>query len=185
MVLASKKLNKQCSLIENDLFKAEVMWCRSAYDGYERWPFKFHRHSFIELHVMLSGSITYSFEETGKDVIVKQGEFLFISVDVSHRLKEVEKGTSVFKLAFNIFEPKSLNNDISEHIGEKFLGKTDSYMTGTIDYLHYLACMDAYGYKAALKSQLSAFGAYIMQKILRDYEFCKPEEEIIDNKDKR
>ena len=164
-VSASKKLNKLCKCIDNDFFSAEVFWCRAAYDGYERWNFKMHRHSFFEMHFVLNGKISYSFDGFDEAVELTKGKYVVVAPDVSHHIENVEKGSSVFKLAFRINHPRYIEDRISKSIPGFFESECDNFMNSSIEFMITQAMEEKTGFFDAVRCQLSAFVIYVLQLI--------------------
>lgn len=81
-LVASKKLNKIISVVENNLFNLEVMWFRTVYEGAEIPNTALHSHSFYELHLCLS-SANY-FEINGSEIYLQKGEFLLLPPKTKH-----------------------------------------------------------------------------------------------------
>jgi len=162
---ASKKLNKLCKSIENSFFNAEVFWCRTAYDGYERWNFKMHRHSFFEIHFGLGGKITYELDSSRSSAEIVPGRFVVLAPGVSHRISDVERGSSVFKLAFRLTASGKAAELIEKNAPEFFQSDYDMHMKSSIDFMLAQAMEEKIGFADAVKSQLSAFVICILQQL--------------------
>lgn len=164
-VSASKKLNKLCKQIDNGFFSAEVFWCRAAYDGYERWNFKMHRHSFFEMHFVLNGKISYSFDGFDEAVELTKGKYVVVAPDVSHHIENVEKGSSVFKLAFRINHPRHIAEHTAKNIPDFFESECDGFMSSSIEFMITQAMEEKMGFYDAVRCQLSAFAIYVLQSM--------------------
>ena len=96
--VASKRLNSSFPYIKNALFEVETFWLRFAFGKNTTWNFKEHHHSFHELHIVASGEAKYRFGS--KDIILKEGTFLFIPPDVPHQVVSISDNFTKFAPLF-------------------------------------------------------------------------------------
>ena len=98
--VASKRLNSSFPYIKNSLFEIETIWLRYAFGKNSTWNFREHHHSFYELHIVTSGKATYHFDS--KDIVLKEGTFLFIPPEVSHQVVNVSDDYTKFAFYFEL-----------------------------------------------------------------------------------
>lgn len=169
-IFASKKLNKLCSHIDNTLFSADVFWCRTAYDGFERWNYNSHRHSFYEFVVVLEGYTEYEMVESANRIKLNKNKLVLIAPGTVHRIVSVSKGSSIFKFAFQIKDPVSLVESLNAVIDECYTDIADVHMLNLIEFMHVLAAEEKSGSVAAVKELTSALAIRVLQGVNTTFE---------------
>lgn len=103
-VLASKKISKidwnKCI----EPIHLKTYWCRVAFNQFETWNYKQHRHSFFELHLCLNGM--GEFEIDGKILNTSKNTFILIPPNKSHRFTNASDDFEKFVWGFAVEDHK-------------------------------------------------------------------------------
>lgn len=154
---ASKILNRTTSEISTDFFRANIYWCRVVLDN--KWNKSVHKHSFFELHMPLSSSCEYTFDN--KSISVSTGQLLLIPPGKAHKVVPSES-FSEFVMAFEIISPVQLNKEFAAT--PFFLLNANDYLLYSIDHMLKNASEEKIGAKEAIKHQLALILIEIFQQ---------------------
>ncbi len=154
-VLASKRLNKVLSVIKNNLFCIEVLWCRTVYDNVDVPNPAMHSHSFYELHLCLSAQNT--FETENKTIVLKRGEFMLLSPGTKHTVHNYDKGYSELVLAFDFIGECNICNYFKSDNSPLYINTSTEFMMNAVSNMLNHIIDEKYGYSEYITHLASCF----------------------------
>ena len=154
-VLASKRLNKVLSVIKNNLFCIEVLWCRTVYDNVDIPNTKMHSHSFFELHLCLSEQ--NCFEAEGEAIVLKRGEFMLLSPNTKHTVHSYQKGYSELVLAFDFLDECNIYDYLKDDNAPFYVNTSTEFMQNAVSNMLNHIIDEKYGYSEYITHLASCF----------------------------
>lgn len=152
MIIASKRLNKYLSLVNNGLFQLEILRCRTVYGDVDTACSSLHSHSYFELHLCLSDE--NSFEINNEVITLKKGEFFLISPKTDHIVYPYGKKYSEFVIAFEFVGDCEIRNTLKSCV---YKHKASHFMMQSVNEMINYVLEEKYGCKEFLESILSCF----------------------------
>jgi len=154
-ILASKRLNKVLSVIKNNLFCMEVLWCRTVYDDVDIPNPAMHSHSFYELHLCLSAQ--NCFKTDNKTIVLKRGEFLLLSPGTKHTVHSYQKGYSELVLAFDFLDECNIYNYLKSDNAPFYTNNSTEFMLNAVSNMLNHIIDEKYGYSEYITHLASCF----------------------------
>lgn len=154
-VVASKRLNKYLTAVENSLFKLDIIRCRAVYGDADTACSALHSHSYYEIHLCLSGQ--NSFQIDGKVTTLKKGEFFLLMPKTEHIVYSYEKDYSEFVVAFDFPGESEVKEYLKADGVASHHGTATAFMMSSVDSLLNCAIEEKYGCSEFLSSLASCF----------------------------
>lgn len=171
--VASKRLNSSFPYIKNSFFEIETFWLRFAFGKNTTWNFREHHHSFYELHIVASGEATYHIDS--KDIVVKEGTFLFIPPDVTHRVVSVSDNFTKFAFSFELHNNDELRNLLKSEINLYFFDTTPQIVSALIENILNNILNEKIGYRTIIENNIVNLLISLMQKMFKFSDFISQE----------
>lgn len=175
--VASKRLNSSFPYIKNSLFEVETFWLRFAFGKNTTWNFSVHHHSFYELHIVASGEATYRFGS--KNIILKEGTFLFIPPDVTHQVVSVSDDYTKFAFSFELHNNDELCNLLKNEISLYYFDTTPQIVSSLVENILENILSEKIGYRTIIENNIINLLISLMQKMFKFSDY--PEQEITTN----
>lgn len=161
-IVASKRLSRIKIDSDCPLMQLRTVWCRTAYASSEPLDTKDNRHSFYELHYVISGQLTFYFE--GREVVrLEPGHFIIIPPYALHGIRDTGDDTEKFVMGFTLSSRDEFIKGALEkcRAGEVFRDNTN--------IVTYIALMleNAFHQYAGAKSAINSLAICLMIEFLR------------------
>ena len=159
IVTAANRLNRTDLSFEYGGLKFETYWCRFVLDRCEKWNYKSHSHTFLEIQLVLSGMCRFNIK--GNDTVLKKGEFIIIPQKYRHAFVSTQPDFIKFVLGVSV-EPSggTVNAPLTEFFDAISQISVMKYTGEIEDIIHIIyenALNKRYNSSEVLKSQLFCF----------------------------
>lgn len=133
-IAASKRLSRFRLKIDDDLMKANIIWCRTAYGNVEDIRTNANRHSFYELHYVLDGEMRTVVDDS-RAINIKDSQFIIIPPNRFHYTENVQVDTEKFVCGFTIESDNEFIRDTLAKLADIRLYRESEIMRSYIDLM--------------------------------------------------
>lgn len=154
-VVASKRLNKYLSSVNNGLFSLDIIRCRAVYGSIDTACSSLHSHSYYEIHLCLSSQ--NSFQVDGKTLTLKNGDFFLLTPRTEHIVYSYEKNYSEFVVAFDFLGESEIKEYLENDGAILYQGTATNFMMTSVESMLSCAIEEKYGCGEFLSSLASCF----------------------------
>jgi AraC-like DNA-binding protein len=160
----------------SDSLKIHIYWNRTSRNakGYARWNRKQHKHTFLEMHMTITGSCIYLLED-GRKMPVSSDEFILFAPNTEHQLIDRSDDYNKFALGFDI---KGGDDDEESLFVKSVLGQFPCIVRQKTEFM--MQIMDRYIWEAShtLKGFKNALRAYIWLLLVEMARQIEPQQSL-------